>query len=432
MVIRFFLSILFLFYLQIGFAQNSLTLQQAIDIALQNSLEIAIEKNNVSAATILNTKGFAGALPLVTSAIADNEQITSVNQKLSTGNSIQRNNAAANTLTANVTGSIVLYNGGRIVATKKRLEQLQQLSSNYLNSQIQNVIAAVQVAYYDVIRQQLYIKTIDTSIAAINQQLNIVQTRQSVGLANNADLFQAQIDVNALLQAKQTQLVVIDQAKTELLRLLTLKTDSTVTITDSIVVEKTINLQTILSKLPQNSDVAAAADQIKINELIVKETDALRYPTIRAVTGYNFSRNQAAAGQLLLNQNYGPTVGLQIGIPIFNGGIFKKQTQVAKINVQNAVAQKQLLYNTYEATVIKQYQAYTAARTQYDSELINNNLAAKLLSLVLQRFQLRQATIIEVKNAQQSFEQSGYRLVNISFAAKAAEVELNRLAGILF
>jgi outer membrane protein len=62
------------------------------------------------------------------------------------------------------------------------------------------------------------------------------------------------------------------------------------------------------------------------------------------------------------------------------------------------------------------------------TERENYKLSQQLLDLVLQRFQLRQATIVEVKNAQQSFEESGFRLVNLSYAAKASEIELKRLA----
>jgi outer membrane protein TolC len=46
----------------------------------------------------------------------------------------------------------------------------------------------------------------------------------------------------------------------------------------------------------------------------------------------------------------------------------------------------------------------------------------------LQRFQLGQATIIDVKQAQQSFENESYRLVNLSYAAKAAEISLQQIA----
>jgi outer membrane protein len=404
-----------------------LQLPEAINMALKNSLDISIVKNNIEAATILNSKAVAGAVPVVTSTITDNEQVTSVNQKLNTGTTIQRNNAAANALNAGVTGSILIYNGGRVVATKKRLDELQTQSTHRLNSQIQNIVADVSTAYYDVVRQQNYIKTIDKSIDASNQQLSIVKTRQSVGLANNADLFQAQIDLNVLQQSKDAQLLVVAQAKSELLRLLTAKTDSSIQLIDTIIVDKNISLKTIQDNLSKNPNIIISEDQIRINELIVKETAAQRYPSVRGIAGYNFFRNQAAAGQLLLNQNYGPTVGVAVTIPIFNGGLFRKQVQVANIDVKNANVQKQILFRDYNAQAVKLYQAYISNINQLKTEQENYKLSSQLLDLVLQRFQLKQATIVEVKNAQQSFEQSGFRLVNLNYAAKVSEIELKRL-----
>ena len=425
---KFILVLFTLFSTAQSFAQDSLTLPDAIDQAIKKSLDITIAKNNIEAAVIVNSYGFAGGLPVVTGNITNNESLTSVNQKLNTGNIIQRNNAAANALNGNVTGSILLFNGGRVVATKQRLAALQGQSEERLNSQIQNVIANVSTAYYDVVRQQNYIKTIDKSIDASNQQLTIVKARQSVGLANNADFFQAQIDLNALQQTRQAQELIVAQAKTELLRLLTSKADSTVKINDTIIVQNNIALQTVLDNLSKNTDITAAEDQININKLIVKETSALRYPSIRANAGYNFFRNQSAAGQLLLNQNYGPAVGVSLAIPIFNGGIFRKQVQVANIEVRNAVVQKDILLRDFNAQAVTQYQSYVSNINQLQTEKENYKLSGQLLDLVLQRFQLRQATIVEVKNAQQSFEQSGFRLVNLSFAAKASEIELKRLS----
>lgn len=421
------LTLLLIFFSSFCHAQQILQLQNAIDMALKNSLDISIVKNNIEAATISNSKAVAGALPVVTSTITDNEQVTSVNQKLNTGTTIQRNNAAANALNAGVTGSILLYNGGRVVATKKRLEELQAQSTHRLNSQIQNIIADVSTAYYDVVRQQNYIKTIDKSIDASNQQLSIVKTRQSVGLANNADFFQAQIDLNALQQSKDAQQLIVAQAKTELLRLLTAKTDSSIQLIDTIIIDKNISLKTVQDNLIKNPNIIISEDQIKINELIVKETKAQRYPSIRGIAGYNFFRNQAAAGQLLLNQNYGPTLGVAVTIPIFNGGLFRKQVQVANIDVKNASVQKQILLRDYNAEAVKLYQAYISNINQLKTEQENYKLSSQLLDLVLQRFQLKQATIVEVKNAQQSFEQSGFRLVNLHYAAKVSEIELKRL-----
>lgn len=406
-------------------------LRQAINIALKNSLDIQVAQNQVSVDSIYNNYGVAGGLPLFTGTLNDNEQFTSVYQKLNSGQVIERNGVAANQLTSNVTGSILLFNGGRVVATKKRLEQLQQQSLKLLNSQVQNIIADVSNAYYDVVRQQGYIKTIERSIDAARQRLEIVKTSQAVGLANNADLFQSQIDLNALIQQQQAQELVIAQSKSELLRLLTLKADSAIVIQDSIMVDQSINFSSILNRLESNPDILAAQDEIFINRQIVKETAAQRYPSVRATTGYSFSRNNAGAGQIVLNQSYGPTVGVSIGIPIYNGSIFKRQQKAADINVNTASAQRDILVRDYTANAVKTYQAYSSTMKQLQTEQSNYQLTSQLLELVLKRFQLRQATIVEVKNAQQSFEESGYRLINLNYAAKFAETELKRLASLL-
>jgi len=424
-------TVLYIFLLSASFtvgAQNILRLPDAINIALKNSLDVQLSKNLVEANTILNNYGVAGGLPLVTGSLSDNEQVTNISQKLNTGVSINRNAVVTNIAVVGVTGSILLYNGNRVVATKGRLAMLVKQSGQQLNAQIQNILAGVMTAYYDIVRQQGYIKTINRSIEASQQQLDIVKARQSVGLANNADFFQAQIDLNALLQTKQSQQLIVGQGKTELLRQLTLNPDSLITIEDTILVNNNIKLSDVLNSLNKNADIVAADEQININEFIAKETAALRYPSLRATTGFNFSRNQAAAGQLLLNQSYGPAVGISLGIPIYNGSVYKRQQRVAEIEVRNAGLNKQMLVRDYSSQVVKSYQAYSSTLLQLQTEQENYKLSNQLLDVVLQRFKFKQATIVDVKNAQQSFEASGYRLVNLNFSAKSAEIELDRLA----
>ena len=408
--------------------QGILHLDDAINIALKNSLDIHIAKNRLESNTILNNYGVAGGLPLVTASINDNEQVTNVNQKLNTGVDIQRNGATANNLNAGVTGSILLFNGFRVISTKKRLEELEKQSQQQLNSQVQNIIGAVQTAYYDIIRQQSYIQTINSSIDISRKKLEIVQTRQSVGLANNADLFQSQLDLNASLQAYAGQQLVIDLAKTALLRLLDLRTDSLVYIQDTILVDRSLSLASVLNNLDKNPDILAAQEQVRINQQIVKETASQRYPSVRGNAGYNFINNKTAAGQLLLNQSYGPFVGLNVTIPIYNGSAYRRQQKVAEINVNTAEMQKDILLRDYRSDIVKTYESYANSLKQLETEQQNYKIAAQLVDLVLQRFQLRQATIIDLKNAQQSFEESGYRLVNLNYAAKFAEIELKRVS----
>jgi outer membrane protein TolC len=424
--------IVLLLIIQAGYSQR-LSLSDAIDIALRNSMNIRIGKNNTDIAAINNSYGMAGGLPLVTATASDNEQVTNINQQYSdhTKDAV-RTGVTSNILSGGVTGSVILYNGDRVRSAKKMLETTEAQTRQQLSSKALTVVYNVMLKYYDIVRQQSYAHTLGISIEASRQKLEIVRKQQSVGMANNADLFQAQVDLNTQIQNLQAQQLVIDQDKTDLLTLLTLKPDSTVQIADTILVDKNVQLATILDAIAANPDIVSAGQQVSINQYVEKEVTAQRYPALSLGAGYNINRTQYAAGFTLLNQYYGPYAGVTLNFPLFNGFIYRKQQQVADINVRNAGLVKDTLVLNYTANAVKNWQAYNSNLEQLTLAKENYDLSQKLLDLVIQRFQLHQATIVDVKNAQQSFENAGFLLINISFAAKSAEILLKRLANQLF
>jgi outer membrane protein len=409
-------------------AQQKLTLSDAIAIALKNSYDVELVRNQLSISTINNNPGVAGSLPTVNLTASDNEQVISINQKFpdATRNT-ERNNVGSNILSVGVTGSLLLYNGNRVVATQKRLAQLQQLNTNVLNAQLQNTMATVAVRYYEIVRQQELLKTIQKSIAVFQKRLDVLEARKEAGLANNADIYQAKLDVNQQKQALETQYLIIKQSKADLLQSMVQAPDSVIVIDDKISIDQSLVLETIKNALPTNPQYIAAATQISINQLIEKETAALRTPTLRATTGFNISSNKSAAGFILLNQSYGPFVGINLSVPIYNGSVFKRQSQVAAINTRSAKLQQETVALNLETSAVKTFNAYSNALSQLQTEKDNYALSGQLLDLVMQKFELAQATIIDVRQAQQSFENAGYRLVNLQYTAKIAEIELNRL-----
>ena len=409
-------------------AQQKLTLDDAISIALKNSYDVALVRNQLAISNINNNPGVAGALPTVNLNASDNEQIISINQKFpDASRNTQRNNVGSNILQIGVTGSMLLYNGNRIVTTQKRLAQLELLNKNVLNAQLQNTMAIVSVRYYEIVRQQELLKTIQKSIDVFQKRLDVLEARQQAGLANNADIYQAKLDLNQQKQALQTQYLIIKQSKADLLQSMVQAPDSVIVVDDKIVIDKTLSLENIKATLPSNPDYLAAATQITINQLIEKETAALRMPSLRATTGFNVNSNKSAAGFILLNQSYGPFFGVNVSVPLYNGSVFKRQGQVAAINTRSAKLQQENLALTLETSAVKTFNAYSNALSQLETEAKNYALSGQLLDLVLQKFELAQATIIEVRQAQESFENVGYRLVNLQYTAKIAEIELNRL-----
>jgi outer membrane protein len=411
---------------------SRLTLDDAIGIALKNSLGMQIAKNNVSIADIYNSYGIAGGLPLISATGSDVQQSNNLKQVYSNpANNKNSTNAPSNNLTAGLAASELVYNGDRVKTAKQRLGVIETQTREQLSSRAIFVTYNVMLKYYDIVRQQGYAKTLQSSIEVSKEKLNIVKAQQGVGMANNADLFQSQVDLNTQLQNLQAQQLVVDQDKTDLLTLLTLNPDSAIAVDDTILVDRTLQLPVILSGVQSNPDIAAADQQVTIDRFIEKETGAFRYPSLYLEGGYNFSRNQNAQGFSLLNLNYGPYAGATVNIPIFNGNIYRKQQQVAGINTQNALLTKDTLLLNYTANAVKNWQAYTNNLQQLETAKANYDLSRKLLDLVLQRFQLRQATIVDVKNAQESFENAGFLLTNVSFAAKSAEILLKRYANLL-
>ncbi len=424
---KFFIAILFFFVAAESYSQRILTLRQAIDSALRNNLDISIARADVEAAQVNNHISIAGGLPTVTGTLNDQEQITAVNQKLNSGQEINRNSAASNNLQIGITASMLVFNGWRVVATKKRLEELQKLSDAQLAAQIQNVVANVMVNYYDVVRQEDYLNTLSYSLSLAQKRLEIFQVRKDVGLANNADIFQAQIDVNTIQQNITQQQLVLNQSKISLMNLMN-SPDSAFRIVDSIQVDNSLTIDPIFQAIQENPEVIAAQQQIKVNEQVERETAALRYPAVRVNGGYNFSRNQNAAGLTLLNQSYGPFIGLNIQVPIFNGGATKRQVRVAEINTRIAELSRDNTIVNLTTSARNSFEAYRITLQQLEQARSNYDLSKRLVDLTLQRFNLNVATIIEVREAQRSLEEAGFRLVNLAYTAKIAEIELKRLS----
>ena len=410
-------------------AQKNLSLNEAIQTALKNSYDIQLVENNLAIAKNNNNFGVAGGLPTITNTSTNNNTLTTINQTFPDANrNTSRNGVDGSTLNSAVNASMILFNGFRVQATKSRLETLQTQNKFLLESQLLNTISTVMQQYYNVVRQQAFLKTIQKSIEASEQRLDIVKTRQQIGVANQTDLLQSNIDLNALLQAKQNQLLIIDQVKADLLNTIVMPATTPVVINDSIEIDDKIILSVVEDKMKNHPLLQSAQQLINVNQFLEKETKSLTYPTLRASTGFNYNSNKSAAGFILLNESYGPFLGVNLSIPIYSGGANKRAIRNAAINTKTAKIQLQNTEQDLTTELFKTYQSYKNSLKQTPIEIQNFEMSQSLLDLVMQKYQLGQATMVDVKQAQQSFETAGFRLVSLRFNAKIAEIELKRLS----
>jgi outer membrane protein TolC len=410
-------------------AQNNLSLKEAVTIAIQNSYDIKLVENNLSIAQNNNNYGVAGGLPTVTANGTNNNTLTTINQTFpDASRNTTRSGVDGSTLNGGLTATMILFNGYRIAATKDRLESIQKQTEAVLQTQMLNTSSTVMQQYYNVIRQLAFLKTIEKSIEASEQRVAIVKTRQELGVANQADLLQSSLDLNALLQAKQNQLLVLDQVKADLFNTMVLPANSNYIFTDSIQVDQKMILSDVESKMKAHPLLQSAQQLINVNQFLEKETKALMYPTLRANTGFNYNSNKSAAGFILLNESYGPFLGFNLSIPIYAGTSSKRAYKNAQINTVSAKIQYDNTAQSLATELFKTYQNYQNSIKQTPTEIQNYEMSDALLTLVMDRFKLGEATIVDVKQAQQSFETAGFRLTSLKFSAKIAEIELKRLS----
>ncbi len=410
-------------------AQEKLSLADAVKIAVQNSYDIKLVENTAAIAKNNNSLGVAGGLPTVSSTVNNNNTQSTINQTFpDPTRNTTRSGVEGTTVNGSLNVSMILFNGFRVAATKSRLESIEKQTAASLQNQLLNTSSIVMQQYYNVVRQEAYLKTIQKSIEASEQRVAIVKTRQQVGVANQADVLQSNIDLNALLQAKQNQLLVIDQAKADLYNSMVVPATSNYTLDETIAVDQNIKMAEVEAKMKDHPLLQSAQQLINVNQFIEKETRATMYPTLRANTGYTYSSNKSGAGFILLNESYGTFLGINLALPIYNGGASKRAYNNAKLATNSAKLQLENTTLDLNTELFKTFKNYLNSVKQTPVEQENYKMSQELLGLVMQKYQLGQATMVDVKQAQQSFETAGFRLTSLQFTAKIAEIELKRLS----
>ena len=410
-------------------AQELLTPEQAVSLALINNFDIALAKNEAEAAKINNNKATAGMLPIINVTAGNVFNLNNINQKFTTGQEVQRNWVPINSFNTGMNMSWTIFDGLRMFAAKDRLAALQALGELQLKEQIQNTVAQVLNAYYEIVRQKQQIKAINESIKISDERVFLSQKKLEVGYADKTPLLQAKVDLSAQKINVLRQETLLQQAKVALNQQLGRAVNLEFDVIDTIAVNYQPDLQIIKDTVLQNNfSVQSAAKNIQIAKLQQKEINAQRLPQINFNTGYNFTQNNSKAGLQLFNRSYGPTVGVNASIPIFNGGRVKKELEVAAVNIATQQVQLDKFKSELDSRVLTAYKDFDYAQKVLVLNEDNVKVAQENVQLTLERFRLNQSTSVEIKQAQSSYEDALYNVILARYNAKIAEIELKRLS----
>lgn len=422
--------VLFLFCITKTNAQEVLSIEDAIKIALENNFEIRIAKNTSKISETNVTIGNAGMLPTATASVVDNNSIQNSSQTRQDGTTTSLNNAKNNSLTYGVSLGWTVFDGMKMFARLDQLKELQKLGDAELKRTILVKIGQVNSAYYDLVQQQQQLSALDTTIVISKQRLDLAKNRFSIGKASKLEVLNAQVDLNsdqvALLRQKESYA----NAKIALNQYLARDPKVEFKVNDLVTVDEKLVFADLLT-LAQKQNPALETQIInkRIAELQLKQIKANRYPSLQLTSGYNFSESQSSLGFTSQSSSRGLNYGFNASMNIFDGFNQHRNEKIAKLDIENtqiAIEQQNLMLNTQLSTA---FQTYLTSLELIGLEEDNEEIAKQNLSITLDKFRIGTITTLEFRTAQLNYVNAKVRYSSAQYEAKLSEIALKELAG---
>jgi outer membrane protein len=324
-----------------------------------------------------------------------------------------------------------VYRKQNLVQMDQTRTQVSQADKQYNLSQ-QTLILRTTQAYFDVLIAQDKIDLIVAQKAAILSQLEQAKATFEVGTATITDVNEAQARYD-LIVAQEIAAVNEHQIAKRSVEAITGEIPDRLATAKSDLQVKHIE-QTMQDwqqvAVQNNLNIAIQQDALKLAEQEVERMRAGHLPTLDAVASYtdNYSNGSANGfGNELKNT----TIGLQLQIPLYQGGAVSSRTRQAVLNKQKAlddieIARRQTDLETQRAylnlsTTIAQVKALEQALLSSQSQLDSTNLG----------YEVGVRTSVDVLNAQQQFYSAKRDLLQARYNYLVNIIRLKAAVGVV-
>jgi outer membrane protein TolC len=411
-------------------AQEILTLQDAVKIALENNYEIKIATNNLSIDKTNVASGNAGMLPKITANVTDNNAIQNLSQTRADGTVLTLDNAKNSSLNYGVGLDWTVFDGFKMFAKYDQLKELQKLGESQLKLAILSKISALNTTYFDLVQQQQQLSALDTTIVISNQRLTLAQNRFTIGKASKLEVLNAQVDLNTDTVALLRQKELYANTKVLLNQILARDAKNDFKVQQEITVDSQLKLPELIALAEkQNPQLESQIITKRISELQFKQINAARYPTLKVTTGYTFVDSRSDLGFTTQSSARGLNYGFGASLNLFDGFAQKRNEKVAKIAIENAtilIDQQNLALKTELTT---SFQTYLTNLELITLEAKNEAIAKQNLTITLDKFRIGTITTLEFRTAQLNYINAKVRFNDAQYQAKISEIALKELAG---
>ena len=404
----------------------SADLLQVYREALGNDAQYAAARATLEAGREKAPQGRAGLLPTV-SATAN----TTWNDNTYKPDSVASSSRSYNTNAYNLNLTQPLFRWQNYVQYGQAKLQVVQAEAVFAQAS-QDLILRVAQAYFDVLNAQENLKAVRANKQSISQQLEQAKKNFEVGTATITDSQEAQSRFD-LASAQEIAAQSDLDVKRYVLRLIVGK--------DSGELNKLKSQAVLQPPQPANMEQwvdAAVKDSFAVQaqqvaaEVAAKEierTQAGHYPTLDVVA--NYGRSRSAQGYTSNQTTDVGNIGLQLNIPIYQGGLVNSKTREA---VANRTAAEAALENARRTASLGAQQSFLgvvnglAQVRALDAALISSTSALESNKL---GYEVGVRINIDVLNAENQVYVTKRDLAKARFDTLLAQLKLKAAVGAL-
>lgn len=394
-------------------AQNALTLDSAVAIALENNLNIKVAKSNAKVSANNATKGNAGLLPTVGIGGSTNYSEYASDEISSSGN---------------INLSYTLFNGfeGRYTYNILNIQKQQgELKSRY---QIENTISSVISGFYDLSKNSDDLYVAKDNLAISKDRLKRNEAKYEYGNINKLEVLNAKVDFNRDSSSYLKSQQFYDQSARELNVLLGRSADNKFVIVPDVSKFRAFDMNVLREEaLNNNANYLIKREQLKADEYNEKKAKANQLPSLKFNSAYNYYDNKVVG----TNSNTRWTGGLTLSMNLFDGK--KKKTTVANSKIQKQIS----LYEEEEQRLQLEKDLVNAHSSyEYNLQVLSleeDALEASKLNFEQSReyYHLGQISSTTYREAQLNYIEAQNKRSAARYEAKNSEINLELLSGTL-
>jgi len=428
-----YLSLLIIVFATQVSAQQLLTKNDALQIALENNYGIKVANNNTEIAKNNSSIYNSGFLPILSANAGAN--YNNSNQEIETQNGSVTiiNGAETKSYNASVNLNYTIFDGLGRKYNYKQLKEEYNLSELQARETIENMYLQLFNVYFQIARLTENTQNLEQTLEVSKQRLQRANYQYDYGQSTRLELLNAEVDVNNdsinLINSRQQFI----NAKRDLSIVLGVRQNVNYTVETEIDFIALLPYDELLLKAQENNVILNQSDKnITINEYIIKANKSNYLPSIDLSTSYGWNKSKNPSTSFLLNSN---TTGLNAGINlswnVFDGGNTKTRVANAKIALESQEILKEQQVETIETILKNTWEDYQNKLFIYSAQEQNVITNQNNFDRTEERYKIGQVTSIEFRLAQVNLLNTKTALNNAKYDAKLIELELLQLCGLI-